>query len=85
MSSQPYITCRQLIDLIADYTDGTLAPEPRRECERHLEICPPCVAYLESYELTLRLGKSALADMGEPTEPPELLIRAIRAARAKGM
>ncbi len=77
-----FITCRELIDFIADYLEGSLAPADRREFERHLSVCPPCVAYLDAYKKTLTLTRGAMKD-GSPDEMPQELIDAIRAAREK--
>ena len=53
------LTCRELIDFLADYLDGGLAPEVRAGLEIHLSVCPGCVDYLESYRKTIRLAKQA--------------------------
>ena len=83
MKEREYITCRELIDFIADYLDGDLPPEQRHEFERHLKVCPSCVAYFEAYQRTIRLGKAAMAPTEEPAPVPDALVRAIRAARAR--
>ena len=82
MKDHDYITCRELIGFIADYLDGELAAPMRHEFERHLKVCPSCVAYLEGYRRTIQLGKMALAPTDDPAPVPEELVRAIRAARA---
>jgi anti-sigma factor RsiW len=74
-------TCNEVLDFLGDYLSGELPAAQRAEFERHLAVCPPCVAYLKSYELTIRLGKAACADVDE--KPPEELINAILAARSK--
>ena len=62
------ITCKRLIEeLLADYLDGTLAPDQMAELEQHLAVCPPCVAYLNTYRKTRELVQRAAADM-----PPEM-------------
>ena len=77
------ITCRELIDFLADYIDGSLPASQRSVFEEHLRICPPCVDYLEMYRATLRLEKSARN--GESSSPaadvPQQLKQAILAAR----
>lgn len=89
MANHPPITCRQLIDFILDYVEGTLAAESRAEFERHLGVCPSCVAYLEGYRRTIELGRAALnARIPAPDEPaegraPAGLIEAVRAARMR--
>ena len=85
MKDHDYITCRELIDFIADYLDGSLSRETRHEFERHLGVCPSCVAYLEGYKQTIKLGKIALHPSDDPASGvvPNGLIRAIRAVRTK--
>jgi anti-sigma factor RsiW len=79
------ITCRELVDFLNDYLDGALPPRRRAEFERHLEACPECVSYLESYRETIRLGKRAFATDAKalPADVPEELVKAILAARRK--
>ena len=76
------ITCRQLIDFIGSYRDNELTPDERVEFERHLRVCPSCVAYLETYEKTILLTRAA-ADEPVPDDVPESLVQAILAARSK--
>ncbi len=74
------MNCRECTEFLHDYLAGDLPDSQRRVFEGHLELCPPCVSYLESYRKTLELG-ALVAE--EPAEPlPEALIRAILAARA---
>lgn len=80
MNERPYITCRQLIDFIADYLDGALDAVSGEDFERHLSVCRSCQAYLASYRETMSLTKIAITD--EPLEDvPEELVRAILARR----
>jgi anti-sigma factor RsiW len=80
LSTEPYITCQELIDFIASYRDKELTAEQRAEFERHLAVCPSCVAYLKTYEQTIALARSAAGDQ-TPDDVPEGLVRAILAAR----
>jgi len=62
------VTCKRLIEeLLADYLDGTLGPDQMAEFEQHLAVCPPCVAYLNTYRKTRELVQKEAPDM-----PPEL-------------
>lgn len=80
LSTDPYITCQELIDFIDSYRDNELTSEQRSEFERHLAVCPSCVAYLKTYEQTILLARSAASDQA-PEDVPESLLRAILAAR----
>jgi anti-sigma factor RsiW len=82
LNSTPYITCQQLIDFIASYRENALTRAQRTEFERHLEVCPSCVAYLKTYEQTVLLAKAS-ADEPAPNEIPEPLVKAILEARRK--
>ena len=68
-----YITCRELISFMDDYVAGGLPPAKVVEFERHLKVCPSCVAYLASYRETIRLARAAVAPPAVEDVPPELL------------
>ena len=79
------MTCRDIIEFLTDYAAGTVNAEERAVFEAHLAICPPCVAYLRTYQVTVQLGKGALGGTEEATDPmPEELVTAILAARKSG-
>jgi len=83
--TRPLLTCKQLIDFLDGYVEEELSADERAEFDRHLALCPPCIAYLESYRATVRLGRSALAPSEEeaPNDVPEALVHAILAARRR--
>ncbi len=83
MNEPPYITCRELIEFIVDYRDGTLPKDRTHEVERHLAVCPSCVEYLAGYERTVALTKLARDAAPVPAEVPAALIAAILAARRR--
>jgi anti-sigma factor RsiW len=41
------MACRELVEVVTDYLEGTLPKDDRRRLERHLEECPYCVQYVE--------------------------------------
>ncbi len=49
------LTCRDVIELLADYLEAAVSPETLAAFERHLEECPACVAYLNTYRKTKEL------------------------------
>jgi len=53
------MTCREAIDILADYVDGVMPAELAAELERHLAGCEPCRAYLATYRKTRALGAAA--------------------------
>jgi anti-sigma factor RsiW len=77
------LSCREFVELLYDYLLGGLGAERTAEMNAHLAACPSCVAYLKSYEASIRMGRLALAasDDPVPAEVPEALVRAVLAAR----
>ena len=74
MSERPIITCRQLIDFIVDYVEGALDEMERHDFERHLGVCPSCVAYLASYRETMSLTRILATDEPLDDVPEELVV-----------
>ncbi len=79
------MTCREVVEFLMEYLAGELPPEQHTAFTAHLDACPECVAYLKSYEETVRLGKAALgaADESAANDIPEELVQAILASRRK--
>jgi hypothetical protein len=55
-------TCKQITNLVLNYLNDTLAPRLKREFDRHLQLCPDCVAFLNTYRKTVALAKSVRAE-----------------------
>jgi anti-sigma factor RsiW len=67
------ISCRELVELVTEYLEGTL-PEPDRErMEAHLELCGPCRAYVEQIRTTSRLAAAAEAELERRPDRDALL------------
>ncbi len=62
------LECRECIDLLADYVDGTLARAKAELLEWHLDGCAPCIAFVNTYKGTV----DAARRLRETTLPPEL-------------
>jgi anti-sigma factor RsiW len=59
------------MELLLDFLDNELPEERRRHIEAHLQFCPPCLAYLETYKVTIQLTRR----LPDVPPPPELLER----------
>lgn len=79
------MTCRDLTEFLMSYLEGELPSEQSEEFERHVDVCPPCKTYLNTYKETVALGKSVCYDPDGPVpeDVPKQLLEAIMAARAK--
>jgi anti-sigma factor RsiW len=49
------LTCRDVIALLADYLEQSLSAEILAGFTRHLDTCPACVAYVNTYRKTREL------------------------------
>ena len=55
MTPPAQMTCRDIVELVTDYLEGTL-PEPERaDVEAHLAGCRGCSGYLEQVRTTIRV------------------------------
>ena len=62
------MNCRELVDIVGDYVDGTMPPALKEELSEHMRLCTSCHAFLKSYNLTRLLGREI-----RPEEmPPEM-------------
>ncbi len=69
MDDPPHdIGCAECIDLLADYVDGALPDKQAKALEWHIESCPPCVAFVNTYKGTV----GAARRLRQATLPPEL-------------
>jgi len=78
------MTCQALIlKFLFEYEERTMPEEDRREFEKHVSLCPPCVTFLSTYRAT---GKTL--KMLKPGDiPPTLadtVIAFVKARRERG-
>ena len=77
------MTCRELVDRITDYVEGTLPEADRRRFESHLAECPYCRAYVDQMRATIaRLGQQREESLNPATR--ERLLAGFRARRGSG-
>jgi hypothetical protein len=41
--TSPIEHCKECVDLLGEYIEGTLQPEQAKALEDHLSLCPPCI------------------------------------------
>jgi anti-sigma factor RsiW len=49
------LVCRQAVELVTDYIEGSLSRADRHRFESHLRSCPNCTAYLAQMRSTIQL------------------------------
>ena len=67
MAKAEEMSCRELVEIITEYLEGTLPPAERARFEAHLAVCPGCQTYLDQMRQTVR----ALGRLTEQSIPPQ--------------
>lgn len=63
------MNCRQVVELMTDYLEGTLSAADRARFEEHIAGCDGCRAYLAQMRATRRIiGRLAEEPIPEPVE-----------------
>ncbi len=77
------MNCREFNEFLMAYLDGDLPTAQRSLFEQHMETCPPCVEYLNTYQQAVLMGKVICACVEDdvPQDVPEQLVQAILTAR----
>ncbi|HET6549570.1 MAG TPA: zf-HC2 domain-containing protein, partial [Solirubrobacter sp.] len=57
------ISCREVVELVTAYIENALTPDELARFEAHLELCPPCVEYVDQVRTTARLAAVATAEL----------------------
>jgi predicted anti-sigma-YlaC factor YlaD len=55
LGSRDELVCREVVEMVTDYLEGTLTRAQRRRLEEHLAACDGCSEYLEQMRTTIRL------------------------------
>jgi anti-sigma factor RsiW len=71
------MNCRQVVELMTDYLEGTLSAVDRVRFEEHIAGCDGCRAYLAQMRVTRRLV-GGLADDPIPEPIERELLEAFR-------
>ncbi len=75
------MSCRQVVELMTAYLEGTLSPRDRARFEEHIAGCDGCTAYLAQLRMTMRVvGRLAFEPIPAPIERE--LVEAFRSWRS---
>ena len=48
------LTCKELVELVTEYMEGTLSPEDKERFEAHVATCSGCAAFLQQMKKTIQ-------------------------------
>jgi len=75
------MACKELVEVITDYLEGTLPERDRVRFDAHILTCEPCREYVEEMRATLRLtGRLTVESISASKR--EGLLRAFRRMKA---
>lgn len=49
------LTCRELVELVTAYHEGSLSPRDRQRFEEHVVFCDGCASYLDGMRRTIEV------------------------------
>ena len=76
------MTCREFAEFIAQYLASELPSSQREAFDRHLSLCTNCARYLEQYQRTIAVSRTAFdTEAPLPADVPDDLVDAILRAR----
>ena len=67
------LTCKELVELVTDYLEGTLPEEVRLRMEHHLSGCQGCTNYLEQMRQTIQMTGRLREEDLSPQQQNDLL------------
>jgi anti-sigma factor RsiW len=53
VSARPALSCQELVELVTDYLEGSLAAEDVARFEAHISGCEACTSYLAQMRATV--------------------------------
>jgi anti-sigma factor RsiW len=56
------LVCRQALELMSDYLEGSLSRRDRRRLEKHLDACDACTAYLEQLRVIITVSRDVVPE-----------------------
>jgi anti-sigma factor RsiW len=66
MSATRELSCREIVELVTEYVEGTMDADLRIAFDAHLADCGGCAHYLEQMEATIRLAGTIEAEALSP-------------------
>jgi anti-sigma factor RsiW len=73
MTVDTEMSCKELVELVTDYLEGTLPAGDRMRFEAHLAECPWCVEYVAQIERTITAVGASWCNVESDAGMAELL------------
>jgi anti-sigma factor RsiW len=73
MSIPSQMACKELVELVTEYLEGTLPPADQQRFEDHLKDCDGCAVYLDQMRQAIRTLRRLTEDDVSPDAKQDLL------------
>ena len=70
---EEHMTCKELVELVTEFLEGTLADDVRVRVENHLSGCEGCTNYIEQMRQTIQLTGKLREEQLSPVQKDDLL------------
>lgn len=71
------LTCKEVVEIVTDYLEGTMSDEERRRFDEHVAVCEGCDTYVHQMRETIRLS-GMLTEEQVPDPQKEALLSAFQ-------
>ena len=72
------ICCKECLDLLYDYIEGSLDQETTDSLEEHFQECPPCISFMKTYKSTTMICRDTLNQIEVPVAVREALLKVLK-------
>ena len=71
--SPPELTCREMVELMTEYLEGSMPSQDRARFEEHISTCDGCTNYLHQIRETVRITGGLTEEQIDPAHRDRLL------------
>ena len=72
------ICCKECLDLLYEYIEGSLDQETAGSLDEHFQDCPPCIAFMQTYKSTTTICRNTLNQVEVPDAVREALLKVLK-------
>ena len=72
------ICCKECLDLLYDYIEGSLNAETKKSLDEHFDDCPPCISFLNTYQSTTKICRETLNQVEIPEAIRDTLLKFLK-------
>ena len=72
------ICCKECLDLLYDYIEGSLDQDTTDSLEEHFQECPPCISFMKTYKSTTMICRDTLNQIEVPVAVREALLKVLK-------